>query len=378
MNKSLAIWLGDVQVQDLRCHQQRSWSLKTGVNLFIGENGCGKTSILEAAYIMAYGRSFRQARDPELVRWHCSQFHIKGTWHRYGPLHVQVRGQRRKIEILLQGRKLNKKKELAETLFVLVDAPQGKKLVDGVSNERRKWLDHMVMLCEPAVKPHYQGYLRALMQRSRVLRKYGDADELLVWEAQMVFHGCRIKQCRDKICKLFNALLCKEKSLTEEILHLDISSHVPDDDMLWSERLQDKREQDRRMGRCTIGPHSDKLHLNFAGKEIRSVGSRGQQKLAAIAMKLAECGLIEQYRQIWPVLLLDDCFEALDEKRRFYLVQRLCRYSGQVLATAPNLMTHLSELPLNIWHLQDSCIDNTEEKKQTVSMVSRKMMENIV
>ncbi|MDQ6955465.1 MAG: DNA replication and repair protein RecF [Mariprofundaceae bacterium] len=387
MHKSLPIWLGYIHIQDLRCHQQQQWNLEAGVNLFIGENGCGKTSVLEATYLMAHGRSFRQARDPELVRWNCAQFHIRGTWHRYGPLHVQIHGKRRKTEMLLQGRKLNNKKVLAETLLVLVDAPQGKKLIDGVSNERRKWLDHLVMFCEPAIKAHYHAYLRALMQRTRVLRKQPDTNELLVWEAQMIFHGRYIKEYRDKICILFNALLCKEKALTEKYLQMEIKSHVPDNDAHWSELLQNKRQQDSRMGRCSSGPHADKLHITFSGKEIRAVGSRGQQKLASIAMKLAECGLIEQYRQIWPVLLLDDCFEALDEKRCLHLIQRLCDYPGQVLATSPNYINTSSELAINVWPVhvaqqqEDSVEESVEksvEKNNTHRMISHKMMESIV
>lgn len=178
IKKPMCVWVEDIQLQNLRCHNHDNWKLDQHINLFMGENGCGKTTILEAVYLMAHGRSFRQARDPELVAWKSSMMHIRGVWHRYGPLHVQLRGQRRKIELLLQGRKLSKRSELTETLAVIVDAPQAKPLIDGVSQDRRKWLDQLVRLCKPSINQHYQAYLRALMQRSRLLRRSILADEL--------------------------------------------------------------------------------------------------------------------------------------------------------------------------------------------------------
>jgi DNA replication and repair protein RecF len=372
IHRDLHVWVSDVQVQNLRCHKEHHWVLRSGVNIFVGENGCGKTSVLEAVYLMAHGRSFRQTKDPELIRWQQSHMNVCGTWHRYGPLHVKIHAQKRKVEVLLQGRKLAKRKELMETLPVIVDAPQGKKLVDGVNNERRKWLDQLLMVCEPSIRSHYQGYLRALMQRTRVLRKYGDNEELSVWESQMVLYGRKIKQYRDEICKLINAFLEDEKQFTEAHLSLYIGSQVPEIDEQWCELLKNNRVQDKRMGRCRVGPHSDKLHIYFNGKEIRTVGSRGQQKLAGIALKLAECGVRQQYRQIWPALLLDDCFEALDDKRRKTLVDRLCKYPGQVLATAPNIEKSIVNDSVSVWKVLQS-----SAKNNMVSMLRHETMEKI-
>jgi len=373
MTEAMCVWIDDIQVQDMRCYHQQSWKIKPGVNIFMGENGCGKTTILEAVYMMAYGRSFRQARDPELVRWDAKNMLIRGTWQRYGPLHVQVLGKRRKSEFFLQGRKLNKRKELTDTLSVVVDAPQGARLIDGVNNDRRKWLDQLLMACEPWVKQHYQGYLRALMQRSRLLRKYGSIDELSAWEAQMVLHGRKIKQSKDKFCDDLNEHLKQQQGLTETLLRLDISSNVPEEDQAWLHTLEEKRSQDQRMGRCLCGPHADKINILFAEKEIRLVGSRGQQKLAAIAVKLAECRLRQHYKQLWPVLLLDDCFEALDGKRRLHLIQWLCEYAGQVLLTAPNGVDIESHPSVHIWQV----MQRNEEKKKIHSMISHDTMEKI-
>ncbi|MDX8397308.1 MAG: DNA replication and repair protein RecF [Mariprofundaceae bacterium] len=351
MHQPMCVWIEDIKLQDLRCHHHVSWKLHKHLNLFVGDNGCGKTTILEAVYLMAHGRSFRQARDPELVAYKKPSMHIKGTWHRYGPLHVQVRGKRRKTELLLQGRKLSKRSELTDILSVIVDAPQMKRLIDGVSHDRRKWLDQLMLFCHPSIHPHYQAYLRALMQRSRVLRQSLRADELEVWEIQMVQHGRYIKQARAQVCEELNQALSQELKLTERLLVLDMSSQVPDQDDVWLSLLSEKRESDKRMGRCSVGPHSDKLNIHFVDKEIRAVGSRGQQKLSSIALRLAECALRHNYRSMWPVLLLDDCFEALDQTRRLQLMQRLSVYEGQMLLTAPDKQGIPQDLVDQVWDI---------------------------
>ena len=104
---------------------------------------------------------------------------------------------------------------------------------------------------------------------------------------------------------------------------------------MWRQRLREGRDEDRRTGRLDFGPHADRIRIAYQEREIRHSGSRGQQKLASVALKLAECAIRRHYRQIVPVLLLDDCLEALDPQRQERLLQRLGQFPGQVLMTAP-------------------------------------------
>ncbi|MDQ6979258.1 MAG: hypothetical protein Q9M09_03655 [Mariprofundaceae bacterium] len=134
--------------------------------------------------------------------------------------------------------------------------------------------------------------------------------------------------------------------MTESHLQLRMHSTAAQDQSEWLEQLREGRADDRRLGRCRTGPHADRLLIETAGREIRSVGSRGQQKLAAAAIKLAECAVRQQARGIWPLLLLDDCLEALDHTRQQRLLQRLCAYAGQVLVTTPSDVD-VKELPIH-------------------------------
>ena len=352
---SVHLVLKHITLHDLRCHQRQSWQLANGINIFRGENGCGKTTVLEAAYLMAHGRSFRQSRDPELVNWQAKRFMIQGSWLRYGPLNVAVKGKRGRTEVKLQGKLVARRKELSETLPVIADAPQAKRLVDGATSERRRWLDQLLMACEPSMQAHNTAYLRAMMQRSRLLRRGGNAAQLDVWEHQLVKHGSKLRELRRLILQQLNHYLAKEENWMDALLSLHIAYTSQTQDVshaAWLQALKQRRDSDKKTGRCGIGPHADVVHIMQGGREIRAVGSRGQQKLASIALKLAECATRYQYRHVWPLLLLDDCMEALDDKRRLRMLHRLQDYTGQILITAPNEMHIPASIQVSVWNLE--------------------------
>jgi len=336
MTEAPNLTVREFSLTDLRCHRHISWQCESGVNLLSGDNGSGKTTMLEAVYMMAHGRSFRQARDPELVRWGQSDFHVAGVWKRYGPLHVDVKGRKGKSEVLLQGKRVSRRKELTETLPVIVDAPQAGKLVDGVPKERRRWLDSVIHASVPGTLRYYQHYLRALMQRGRLIRRSRNTPELEVWEHQIVQSGLQLMKARREMVAMLNRSLASETELMETALHLEMKETAPDSEQAWTERLVGRRDEDARLGRLQVGPHCDRLNIMFGGREIRSVGSRGQQKLAAMALRLAECAVRLECRHLAPLLLLDDCLEALDSGRQQRLIKRLCSYRGQILMTVPN------------------------------------------
>lgn len=346
------IQIKKLTVFNFRCYEKAQWNFSKRLNLLVGENGSGKTSILEAIYLMAYGRSFRQSKDAAWQQWGASNFQIDGQWQRYGPLNLHIQGKNKKLKITLQQRTLNLRKELKETFPVLMNSPQGARLIDGDHNERRKWLDQTVMYCEPQCKIHYQSYLRAWMQRSRLLRRGGAASELIVWEEQMVIHGSHIQNYRQNICTQLNNYLLQDKIWTQQLVQCEIQSHIPKDKAQWLSALSEHRAKDKKTGRCFYGSHTDRLHIEYAQKEIRSVGSRGQQKLSSIAIKLAECSLRHHYTQMWPLLLLDDCFEALDKKHTSNVLQRLFHYSGQILLTTPQNIEVPDDIDMDIFYIE--------------------------
>jgi len=367
----------EVKLSHLRCHQAITWCCKPGMNLVVGANGCGKTTLLESVYMMAHGRSFRQARDPFLLRHGEQRFMIHGQWQRFGPMHLSVAGRRGQTTLRLQGRDIQRRKDVSESFPVLVDAPQGRRLMDGVPGERRRWLDALVMTCFVSVRTHYQHYMRALMQRSRLLRQRAGADELTVWEQQIVYHGEPIVAMRQRLINELNTLLLDEQLLTEYPVSLEISTSGYQTQE-WLDRLADKREEDRRAGCLRFGPHSDVMRIQFQQREISSAGSRGQQRLAAIALKMAECGLWMRYRRLIPVLLLDDCLEALDSERQCRVLERLQQSHAQVLMTAPAGITVPAHIDMDIQFLSAQGLSALDNRNTTTATVTTAAVEQAI
>ena len=339
-----------IKVIDLRCHEEMTWLCSEGLNLLLGANGSGKTSLLESVYLMAHGRSFRQARDPFLVRRGQDRFLIKGQWRRFGPMNLSVAGRRGQTSIRLQGCDVQRRKDISESFPVLVEAPQGRKLIDGAPNERRRWLDALVMVCNPVMRGHFERYLRAVMQRSRLLRRKILSDEVDVWEHQIVQYGLTIVTAREIIITELNNYLADEIFLTEQPLSISLNN-IEYTEQVWLDRLKNGRTNDMKAGGLRYGPHCDVLFFHFQQREIRSAGSRGQQKLAAIALKMAECAMWSKYRRLVPVLLLDDCLEALDAERQLRVLKRLQESPAQVLMTAPNGVNISQDLNIRIQSL---------------------------
>ncbi len=336
---NLRLTLQQIHIHNLRCHQDFDWQCDEHLNLITGANGSGKTTILEAAYMLAYGRSFRQAKAPQLTHWDAKSFHIQATMQRYGPLHIRVDGKKGKVDMHLQGRKITARKEMFAHISLIVDAPQGVRLIDGTPGERRKWLDRLVIAAQAASYAHYQGYLRALMQRGRLLRHHGSAGELEAWEQQIADYGLIIHEKRAMILAQLNQHLAQENTWLDLPFQLEISGQTFENKEKWLDWLAAKRAEHHRLGRVTQGPHCDRLKISYDTRDIRVCGSRGQQKVSAIALRLAECAMLQEAKRMTPILLLDDCLEALDQDRALRLINRLREHQGQVLMTAAGNVT---------------------------------------
>lgn len=280
----------------------------------------------------------------DLIRWGQKNFCVQGKWLRYGPMLLSVRGGSSCLEMTLQGKKIHKQGDLADLFPVIVESPQGPRLVDGSPRERRRWLDKLVLVKSPSIADNYRSYYRALRQRNWLLhRSTIDKNELDVWEDQMVQHGHHVRLARESVVAEINSALEGLIDLTESPLKLSIQICAPDKKEDWRRFLFDERIT-RKKDKRGNGPHSDHLLLQYQGREIRGCASHGQQKLAAVALRLAEAKLKADWTGMRPLLLLDDVSECLDEKRQRRMFDVLLSFQTQVMMTIPHLPIGLGEL----------------------------------
>ncbi len=341
-------------LKNFRCHKHASWPLQQGVNLLIGPNGSGKTSFLEAVFIAVYGHSFRQSKTPDLVHFNEEEFQIDLQWLRYGPLHLQVKGNKKNIIRTLQGKKITIKKDFLRSFPIVFDSTVTSRFIDGTPNDRRKWLDALLFLCKPHLKHVYQNYLRAMMQRQRALRYNHHRDMLLIWESQMVEMGKVLSLEKIQLIEKINEKLADEMLCLNANVQFELAVDQNNLNEDWLNQLKNNRDSDKKLGRTQFGPHADKLSILFYGKDIRSIASRGQQKLVTIAIRLAECALRDYYQKSLPLLMLDDGLESLDSDYQYLLFQRLNLYLGQVLLTTPSVRDIGDDLRIQSYTIGES------------------------
>lgn len=310
------------------------------LNVITGDNGHGKTSVLEALYFVATTKSFRTERVATLVRdgspaaWVKAQIE-EGAYAREQRAGV-VGGARR---VTLDGKRPERFVDYAQRTPIVAFHPGDLELVSGSSSSRRRLLDRVALFVDPAGFEHRSRYDRALKERQRVLVERGErAAELDAFEPLVAEHGARYQAARERAAHaLLAALEPAFERLRPERLEL-AASYLPGgslDAAVFLAEVRARRFKDRVRRAATYGPGRDEIELSLAGRSARAHASQGQQRLLTLALKLAELECIRRARGAFPVLLLDDVSSELDPERTFAVYELLRASTSQVFVTTP-------------------------------------------
>jgi len=329
----------------------------------VGENGQGKTSLLEALAYVEQLRSVRGARDRDLVRFDAPAFHVHATVH--GPEGVvQVgagadRAGRKKVT--RDGVELPRITDALGALPSVLVAPRDVTLVSDGPAERRRFLDITIALTSPRYLRALRHYRAALERRNAALRDAlrhrRGADSVAAWEPALAEHGAVLVEERHawvqahaaEFTRLSHAIgepaqatMTYTSTLTSPSSGRGAADGTADDLSSGSvanalrAALERGRELDLRRGSTHVGPHRDDLALALDGRDLRIVGSAGQQRTGAIALRLLEASTLRLRRATLPVLLLDDPFAELDNRRAARVLDLLLEAGvGQVVLCVP-------------------------------------------
>lgn len=324
-----------VQVEQFRCLEKVEVELDSRVNLFVGPNASGKTSLLEAFFVLGRGRSFRTRRLETLVRQGEGAFTVVGRCAgSEGVTSLGVRGGRGGTEIRVGGRPAQSAAELAEHFPPQVIDPEIHKLLEEGPGRRRRFLDWGVFHVERGFLANWQRYHKALRQRNAAL-KQGLADEAVdVWTAEMAAagevlgrqRGEYLRRLEGPVAGLGERLLGQPARL---VYHRGWS-----DDLSLQEAVERDRERDRRYGATQHGPHRGDVVVKLAGHAAKDRVSRGQQKLLAAGLTLAQLAIQEQERPGRSALLLDDPAAELDAANLARLLKCVRELPVQLLVTS--------------------------------------------
>jgi len=316
-------------------------------NVFYGNNGQGKTNLLESIYLLATMKSFKQAKNSELIAFGADFALLKGVVER-----DQVQ---REISLLLekQGKKAKIDAKLATrvddffgNLNVVVFTPEEIAMVRGGPELRRRYLDRAVFTCDLSYLTAYHAYVKILKQRNALL-KSNESYGLEVWTEQLVQAAVQVVQRRcaylkeiEKLLQLFYSEISgnDESVQIEYRLHgVDEKAYAEDPQRALFAGLKAHAAEERRRFSTAVGPHRDDLHFGLNGRSTRHFASQGQQRSYVLALKMAEIEFINSCFGAPPVLLLDDMTSELDRERNFNLMEFLKKREMQVFITTTAL-----------------------------------------
>jgi DNA replication and repair protein RecF len=348
-----AATIASLRLADLRAYPALEVALEPGPQLVWGPNAAGKTSLLEAMVVLARGASHRTATDAELIRWGADVARIEG---RFGTDDVEVAlvrpgsaaaasGARKRIKVNGVPRRAS---ALSERLRVVLFAPEDMLLVAGSPSLRRATLDQLASTLIPAYAADLATYGRALQQRNGLLRSIRDEtasrEELRYWDRPFLDAGGAVVAARHAVLeRLVQPLAAAHAEIAPEeaaagalgLQYVTNAPAGPDEtprDAL-ARRLQETAEKELWNGSTLIGPHRDDLAFVMAGRDLSAFASRGQQRTAILAVKLAELDLVTEHDGRPPLLLLDDVFSELDPDRRAHLVRRIAELPQAFVTT---------------------------------------------
>jgi DNA replication and repair protein RecF len=308
------------------------------LNVIAGNNGQGKTSLLEALYVTATTRSFRSERVREVVR-DGDEFAttIARVCNAEGEYEQRSIIGRSTKNYLLDGKKAERLSRFAIQTPVVVFHPGDLALVSGSAALRRTLLDRIALHASPASGDHRARYTRALRERQRVLQDRGSrAPELEVFEQLMATHGSHFARSRREASeRLIAALVPAFESMAASDLRLVATYRAggTEESEAFRERLRSNRNQDAQRRSATFGPQRDDLDLELNDRSARKHASQGQQRILTLALKIAELDCVRLARASHPVLLLDDVSSELDPTRTGAVYEFLRRTDSQVFVT---------------------------------------------
>ena len=336
------MYLQTLQLTNFKNYESLNLELSPGLNGFVGNNGCGKTNILDAVYYLSMCKSYLNSNDRQNIRFDQSFFSISGNWNisqKMTNVHCAFKIGAKKVI------KLNKKEyeKISEHIgrfpLVFISPYDGDLIAEG-SEMRRKWMDGILVQLDKNYLEDIVRYSKILDQRNALLKnmfehRLFDRDSIDIWDVQLIEVGDRIHQRRKIFLEEFIPVFqkfYKEIGSESELVGLEYRSQL--NDASFASLIAGSEKKDAITQYTNCGIHKDDLIFTIKGYPVKKFGSQGQQKSFIIALRLAQYDWLKQHKELKPILLLDDIFDKLDNQRVGKLIELVTAdYFGQVLVT---------------------------------------------
>jgi DNA replication and repair protein RecF len=336
------MYLQQLSFINFKNYAEAELSLSEGVNAFVGNNGAGKTNLLDAVHYLSLCKSYFNPIDSQQIKQGTDFFMINGVFQKNGNKEVVACGVKRNQKKQF---KRNKKdyQRLADHIGLLplvMVSPYDISIIIEGSEERRKFIDNVISQTDSNYLDELIAYNKVLANRNALLKQIADTGrydpELLsIYDDQLNASGTRIFEKRRAFMEIFTTIFNQHyRFISDEAEQVELiyESQLLNDSL--AGLLKKSLERDRILERTTAGVHKDDLQFNIHGMAMKKFGSQGQQKSFLIALKLAQYTFLTQKKGFKPLLLLDDVFDKLDDGRVTKLMQMVSNNDfGQVFIT---------------------------------------------
>ena len=340
--------LKNISLRNFRNFLFAEADLDSGVNVFLGENAQGKTNLLEAIYYLSCGKSFRTRYEKDLICFEKNDAEIRGVSHaREREFDIRIclnRGKRKKVTI----NNLSPKKiDATNILNTVCFTPEDLNLIRAGEAERRRFLNNVIASLRPKYSKAINEYTKTLEQKTKILQLSDERPDLLKALPEFTTRLCQIGALIIRYRAYFIERLSEQANVAQweltngkEKLEIEYKTVSSITDVMAStqdifnqlmEHAEQHKSAELACGQCLTGPHKDSLIINLGGKLLKSFGSQGQTRTAALALKIAELEITKQEINDEPILLLDDVLSELDEIRQNCVLNRIT--NGQVIIT---------------------------------------------
>ncbi len=322
-----------LKLKDFRNYNLLQLDFDDSTNIFYGNNAQGKTNILEAVYLSGTTKSHRGTKDRDMIRFGENESHIETV--------VEKRGMSYKIDMHLKKNSpkgiaidklpIRKAGELFGIINIVFFSPEDLNIIKNGPSERRRFIDLELSQLDKIYLNNLSNYNRIINQRNHLLkdlREAGRQENLIqtldIWDMQLVQYGNEIIKKRKEFIEKINEIISyTHKKLTGGKENIELVYEPGSGSLSLEDALKKNREKDMRFKNTSVGPHRDDICFMTKELDIRRFGSQGQQRTAALSLKLAEIELVKSVIHDTPVLLLDDVLSELDKYRQNYLLDSI-------------------------------------------------------
>lgn len=319
-----------LELENFRNYDNLKMDFDEGTTILTGENAQGKTNILEALYLSSTTKSHKGSKDSDIIKFgeeegHIRTFFLKNDVNTRIDMHLR-KGKSKGIAVDLQ--KLKKSSELIGLLNVVLFSPEDLSIVKDGPLYRRTFIDMQICRLDSNYLFNLSNYNKIIEQRNKLLKDIffepALKQTLFIWDSQLQSYGGQVIKKRKEFVEELNTIVkdihSKLTSGSEEI-EIIYEPNVEEDRI--EETLRINGEKDLKSKMTSVGPHRDDYIINVNGIDVRKFGSQGQQRTAALSLKLAEIEIIKKNTNDTPVLLLDDVLSELDAGRRNMLLESI-------------------------------------------------------